>query len=167
MKRVTIENVQARIAQLETSEQIGGRLPIRHEFEMACLRMLSDLIGGVEDDVRNVVGLLENNEWAEHCTKTELGQRLESEITRLVVSVQQVPVPDEMTEHGARMATGFNRYIAAGYTDGWNACRAKIIGNILLADMDRAATRKVQELTTCNTAQQFEALATSAGSGKP
>ena len=44
MKQVTIENVQARIAQLETSEQIGGRLPIRHEFEMACLRMLVELM---------------------------------------------------------------------------------------------------------------------------
>lgn len=41
MKQVTIENVKARIAQLETSEQIGGRLPIRHEFEMACLQMLA------------------------------------------------------------------------------------------------------------------------------
>lgn len=40
MKEVTIDTVKARIAQLETSEQIGGRLPIRHEFEMACLRQL-------------------------------------------------------------------------------------------------------------------------------
>lgn len=76
--------------------------------------------------------------------------------------VQPVPVPDEMTVLGAIREVGFNRYLAAGYTDGWNACRAKIIGNTLLADMDRAATRKLQELTTDNTAQQFEALATSA-----
>lgn len=118
-------------------------------------------VNSVDDDVRSVVSLLENNEWAEHCTKTELGQRLESEITRLVGHVQPVPVPDEMTEHGARRAVGFNRYLAAGYADGWNACRAKIIGNMFLADMDRAAARKMQELTTDNTAQQFEALATS------
>ncbi len=36
-------------------------------------------------------------------------------------------VPDEMTEQVARMAVGFNRYLAAGYTDGWNACRAAMI----------------------------------------
>lgn len=43
MKEVTIDNVKARIAQLETSEQIGGRLPIRHEFEMACLHRMLEL----------------------------------------------------------------------------------------------------------------------------
>lgn len=166
MKQVTIDTVRERIAELEMVHS-HGELSLRGEFELACLRMLADSMGGVDDDVRNVVALLENNEWAEHCTKTELGQRLESEITRLVGHVQPVPVPDEMTVHGARMEVGFNRYLAAGYTDGWNACRAKVIGNTFLADMDRAATRKLQELTTDNTAQQFEALATSAGSGKP
>ena len=29
---------------------------------------------GVDDDVRNIIGLLENNEWAEHCTETVLGK---------------------------------------------------------------------------------------------
>lgn len=46
---------------------------------------------GVDDDVRNIVGLLETNEWAEHCTETVLGSRLEAEITRLVGSAQPVP----------------------------------------------------------------------------
>ncbi|EOU4566604.1 DUF551 domain-containing protein [Escherichia coli] len=32
-----------------------------------------------------------------------------------------------MTEHGARRATGFNRYIVAGYVEGWNACRAAML----------------------------------------
>ena len=41
---------------------------------------------------------------------------------------------------------------------GWNACRARIIGNMLLADMDSAEASKMQELTTDNTAQQFESL---------
>lgn len=49
-------------------------------------------VTGVDDDVRNVVGLLENNEWAEHCTKTDIGHRLESEITRLVGNMGPVPV---------------------------------------------------------------------------
>lgn len=155
MKQVTIENVQARIAQLETSEQIGGRLPIRHEFEMACLRMLADLIGGVEDDVRNVVGLLENNEWAEHCTKTELGQRLESEITRLVGQVQQVPLVGE-TEPSLN---AMMRALDAFYADDDVPERAMLVAfRILLADVLNQAHK---EPATENTAQQFEALASS------
>lgn len=43
---------------------------------------------GVDDDVRGIIALLESNEWAEHCTKTVLGSRLESEITRLVSAAQ-------------------------------------------------------------------------------
>ncbi|EPU2626321.1 DUF550 domain-containing protein [Salmonella enterica] len=39
----------------------------------------------------NIIGLLEKNEWAEHCTNTVLGSLLESEITRLVSKEQQAP----------------------------------------------------------------------------
>lgn len=46
---------------------------------------------GVYNDVLNIVGLLENNEWAEHCTSTVLGSLLESEITRLVGKEQPAP----------------------------------------------------------------------------
>lgn len=45
MKQVTIENVKARVAALETREQIGGRLPMVPEFELACLRQLLDSMG--------------------------------------------------------------------------------------------------------------------------
>ncbi|EEC0942631.1 hypothetical protein UJ11_003551 [Salmonella enterica subsp. enterica] len=44
----------------------------------------SSSVTGIYDDVLNIIGLLENNEWAEHCTRTVLGSILESEITRLV-----------------------------------------------------------------------------------
>ena len=37
----------------------------------------------LEQDVKNIIGLLAENEWAEHCTKSELGRDLECEITRL------------------------------------------------------------------------------------
>lgn len=155
MKQVTIENVQARIAQLETSEQIGGRLPIRHEFEMACLQMLANLMRGVEDDVRSVVALLENNEWAEHCTKTELGQRLESEITRLVGHVQPVPVASDADPSLNAMM----RALDAFYADDDVPERAMLAAfRILLADLRNQAH---QEPAADNTAQQFEALATS------
>lgn len=35
-------------------------------------------------DVQAVINLLESNEWAEHCTKTPVGGKLEAEITRLI-----------------------------------------------------------------------------------
>ncbi|EPF8181793.1 hypothetical protein ACSVWW_004592 [Salmonella enterica] len=51
---------------------------------------------GVYKDMLNIIGLLENNEWAEHCTSTVLGSLLESEITRLVGKEQPAPVvPDD------------------------------------------------------------------------
>lgn len=37
-------------------------------------------------------------------------------------------VPDETDLDSARTAVGFNRYIQAGYVDGWNACRAAMLG---------------------------------------
>lgn len=46
----------------------------------------------VYNDVLNIISLLENNEWAEHCTSTVLGSLLESEITRLVGKEQSAPV---------------------------------------------------------------------------
>lgn len=70
-------------------------------------------------------------------------------------SVAEPVVPDEMTpKQASRSYCGEVR----GYRDGWNACRARIIGNMLLSDMDIAAASKMQELTTDNTAQQFESL---------
>ncbi|WP_346827239.1 hypothetical protein [Serratia inhibens] len=36
-------------------------------------------------------------------------------------------VPAETDLDSARMAVGFNRYIQAGYVDGWNACRAAML----------------------------------------
>ncbi len=46
---------------------------------------------GVYKDMLNIIDLLENNEWAEHCTSTVLGSLLESEITRLVSKEQPAP----------------------------------------------------------------------------
>ncbi|WP_407198113.1 hypothetical protein [Citrobacter freundii] len=80
---------------------------------------------GVDDDVRNIIGLLETNEWAEHCTETVLGSCLEAEITRLVGSSQPAPVvPDEMTPVQASRTYGGE---VRGYRDGWNACRAAML----------------------------------------
>ncbi|AIM50548.1 hypothetical protein ep3_0018 [Escherichia phage vB_EcoM-ep3] len=131
MKQVTIDNVRERIAELEMVNS-HGELSLRGEFELACLRMLADSMGGVDDDVRNVVALLENNEWAEHCTKTELGQRLESEITRLVGDVQPVPVVSDADPSLNAMM----RALDAFYADDYVPERAMLAAfRILLADV--------------------------------
>ena len=40
---------------------------------------------------------------------------------------QPVHVPEEMNLARAQKEVGFNRYIRAGYVDGWNACRAAML----------------------------------------
>ncbi|AFM54423.1 EaA protein [Salmonella phage vB_SosS_Oslo] len=57
---------------------------------------------GVYKDMLNIIGLLEKNEWAEHCTSTVLGSLLESEITRLVSKEQPASVVPE--EHYQRLS---------------------------------------------------------------
>lgn len=75
---------------------------------------------GVYNDVLNIIGLLENNEWAEHCTSTVLGSLLESEITRLVGKEQPAPVvPDEKRDDDGNTTSEFDY--------GWNACRAAML----------------------------------------
>ncbi|ECZ8127300.1 DUF551 domain-containing protein [Salmonella enterica] len=74
---------------------------------------------GVYKDMLNIIGLLEKNEWAEHCTSTVLGSLLESEITRLVGKEQPAPVVPEEIEPDSN-----NTY---DYVDGWNACRAALL----------------------------------------
>lgn len=44
--------------------------------------------------------------------------------TAIYTALPAPAVPEEADLDSARMAVGFNRYIQAGYVDGWNACRA-------------------------------------------
>lgn len=77
---------------------------------------------GVYNDVLNIIGLLENNEWTERCTSTVLGSLLESEITRLVGKEQSAPVvPDEMAT-----SDDMNLY-QKSFAQGYNACRAAML----------------------------------------
>lgn len=77
---------------------------------------------GVYKDMLNIISLLENNEWAEHCTSTVLGSLLESEITRLVGKEQPAPVvPDEMAT-----SDDMNLY-QKSFAQGYNACRAAML----------------------------------------
>lgn len=87
---------------------------------------------GVYNDVLNIIGLLENNEWAEHCTSTVLGSLLESEITRLVDKEQPAPVvPEEMNFSTACNFVQINGMAKEERTTlamrAWNACRAAML----------------------------------------
>ncbi|EBB1186006.1 hypothetical protein GD466_04625 [Salmonella enterica] len=88
-------------------------------------------VTGIYDDVLNIIGLLENNEWAEHCTSTVLGSLLESEITRLVSKEQPAPVvPAEMPKGLAGQIVSLlahnigDKLLAQKI---WNACRAAML----------------------------------------
>ncbi|EHG8049764.1 molecular chaperone DnaJ, partial [Salmonella enterica subsp. enterica serovar Infantis] len=84
---------------------------------------------GVYQDMLNIIGLLENNEWAEHCTSTVLGSLLESEITRLVSKEQPTPVvPDEWTiQDAVKFCRETGRQDAGSAMEAWNACRAAML----------------------------------------
>ncbi|EAO5288910.1 hypothetical protein PF919_004917 [Salmonella enterica] len=82
---------------------------------------------GVYKDMLNIINLLENNEWAEHCTSTVLGSLLESEITRLVSKEQSAPVvPEEITDESTEQRLMGRRW-AHSFCAGWNACRAAML----------------------------------------
>lgn len=82
----------------------------------------------LESDVLAIVGLLEDHEWAEHCTKTELGQRLEQAITELHNECgeesQPYTVPDEMAVTDEMTVT------AQMFARGHNACRAAMLTEV-------------------------------------
>ena len=81
MPEITISSLERRILVLESEKQtLGGQLSINGEFQLEAFKLLLTLTAGIE----NMLGLLESGEWAEHCTKSELGQRLELEITNML-----------------------------------------------------------------------------------
>lgn len=61
-------------------EWVGGRFPPKGT---SLYTMPPAVLPELEQDVKNIIGLLSENEWAEHCTKSEIGRDLEGEITRL------------------------------------------------------------------------------------
>ena len=81
MPKITIASLERRILVLESEKQtLGGQLPINGEFQLEAFKQLLTLTA----DIENMLSLLESGEWSEHCTKSELGQRLESEITNML-----------------------------------------------------------------------------------
>lgn len=81
MPKITIASLEHRILVLESEKQtLGGQLSINGEFQLEAFKLLLTLTA----DIENMLSLLESGEWSEHCTKSELGQRLESEITNML-----------------------------------------------------------------------------------
>lgn len=81
MPKITIASLERRILVLESEKQtLGGQLSINGEFQLEAFKLLLTLTA----DIENMLSLLESGEWSEHCTKSELGQRLESEITNML-----------------------------------------------------------------------------------
>ncbi|HIC6449268.1 TPA: hypothetical protein ACW4DX_002068 [Salmonella enterica subsp. enterica serovar Thompson] len=103
-------------------------------------------VTGIYDDILNIIGLLENNEWAEHYTSTVLGSLLESEITRLVSKEQPAPVvPTEMPKGLAGQIVSLlahnigDKLLAQKI---WNACRAAM----LQTGKQRSSTQQITEV---------------------
>ncbi|UDG73257.1 hypothetical protein [Escherichia phage vB_EcoS_SCS92] len=90
MPEITISSLERRILVLESEKQtLGGQLSINGEFQLEAFKLLLTLTA----DIENMIGLLQSGEWAEHCTKSALGKRLETEITDMLSCL--VEAPDE------------------------------------------------------------------------
>jgi Lar family restriction alleviation protein len=87
----------------------------------------------IASDVRAVVQLLSEGEWAERCTKTDLGQQLEAEITRLVGAATAAAVPVVPSFDEWRVNAGRNHvpWVLREYMrEGYDACRAAMLRTV-------------------------------------
>lgn len=117
MKQVTIENVKARIAHLEASEHIGGGLPIRHEFEMACLRRL---VASLEAEPFCKITIADRGPDAFSYSVNI--QRKAAGVYQLFATPQPAPVvPDALEQFAEFMAAESIK--TGNYPDGWQ-CKA-------------------------------------------
>ena len=72
-------------------------------------------ISQLENDVKNIIQLLSDREWAEHFTSTELGKELEGKITDLHNEVPEIKFPEKPDYSGD--FTSFKDPVSA-YKDG-------------------------------------------------
>ncbi|EBY1961990.1 hypothetical protein A4O66_22655 [Salmonella enterica subsp. enterica serovar Chester] len=110
---------------------------------------------GVYKDMLNIIGLLENNEWAEHCTSTVLGSLLESEITRLVGKEQSAQVvPEEIPKGLAGQIVSLlahnigDKFLAQKI---WNACRNAILNGDTFRENSISSTNNFREIAETST----------------
>lgn len=140
MKQVTIDNVRERIAELEMVNS-HGELSLRGEFELACLRKLAASLERIAE-----LEEIDREQMAELYRRNATIHRLQHQAAPVVPDVMEPTI-----EAIKRILPTSNpdEYAACIGADMWNACRA-------------AMRNQAQEPVTDNTAQQFEALATSA-----
>ncbi|EAA7888135.1 hypothetical protein EQ33_000347 [Salmonella enterica subsp. enterica] len=110
---------------------------------------------GVYKDMLNIIGLLESNKWAEHCTSTVLGSLLESEITRLVGKEQPAPVvPEEMPKGLAGQIVSLlahnigDKFLAQKI---WNACRNAMLNGDTFRENSISSTNNFREIAETST----------------
>jgi hypothetical protein len=105
------------------------------------LEQRAEAAEAIVSDVKEVISLLTEREWAEHCTKTKTGKLLEELITELhddastAYSLTEL-VPDEIP--GAFVYHGAKGAFDAGKSAGWNACRDEVLKNIEERESEKA-----------------------------
>lgn len=156
MKQVTIENVKARIAELEGADQLIG-LGLHAEFELACLRQLLASLEAEPVAMRwrylpdGIHGMGEWNYRDQGYIDTLNAYHLSRQKELLYTAP---PAPVSMKDHQIRELVNELRDIAVEY-HGTQQLRERIARTIRAAMLQGAEPAQA----TDNTAQQFEALA--------
>lgn len=84
------------------------------------------------DDILSILALLESGDWSEHCTKTELGGRLEREITRLIGDAQEATVTGyELIAEAWRLMDGQDPK-----TSDWHSKASKYLNSNIVEKVD-------------------------------
>ncbi|ERA97449.1 TPA: hypothetical protein HMM51_24240 [Escherichia coli] len=106
------------------------------------------------DDILNILALLEAGDWSEHCTKTELGGRLEREITRLIGDAQEATVTSyELIAEAWRLMDGQDPK-----TSDWHSKASKYLNSNRVEKVDDVKPKPVDhgfrdhcECSSCQT----------------
>lgn len=106
------------------------------------------------DDILSILALLEAGDWSEHCTKTELGGRLEREITRLIGDAQEATVTSyELIAEAWRLMDGQDPK-----TSDWHSKASKYLNSNRVEKVDDVKPKPVDhgfrdncECSSCQT----------------
>ncbi|WP_251119768.1 DUF551 domain-containing protein [Escherichia coli] len=99
---------------------------------MMCLRETVGNTTVLLDDILSILALLEAGDWSEHCTKTELGGRLEREITRLIGDAQEATVTGyELISEAWRLMDGQDPK-----TSDWHSKASKYLNSNIVEKVD-------------------------------
>ncbi|GCV65802.1 hypothetical protein HmCmsJML047_01632 [Escherichia coli] len=92
------------------------------------------------DDILSILALLEAGDWSEHCTKTELGGRLEREITRLIGDAQEATVTGyELIAEAWRLMDGQDPK-----TSDWHSKASKYLNSNRVEKVDDVKPKRIR-----------------------